>query len=202
MMLTSIRLQVAKFHMGGLMNRPQGNSLVKLSSSFRELNITNGFLSYIKELNISHIKFNNAIKRYAMFKSQETINRGIFDDITSDVIIVTLLIVFAVIIIIFTYYFRKYSMNEACFRNAKIQKSVNAKIQKSVNVKIQKSENECVTQGSVEPQDVPRDAPRDVKDGVKPVKVITCGSCGVTPLCCLGCSEQTILPSNDMNDDE
>ena len=81
----------------------------------------------------------------------------------------------------------------------KTQKCVNEKFQKSKNVKIQKSENECVTQGSERPQDVPR----DVKDvGVKPVKVITCGSCGVTPLCCLGCSEQTILPSNDMNDDE
>ena len=157
LMLTSTRLQVTRFHMGGLMNKPQGNSLVKLRSSFKELNITNGFLSYIKELNISHIKFKNAIKKYAMFKTQETINRGIFDDITSDVIIVTLLIVFAVIIIIFTYYFRKYSMN-ACSRNAKTKKSVNEKIQKS--------ENECVTQGSVEPQDVPKDAPSDVKGGV------------------------------------
>ena len=180
-MLTSTRLKVTKFHMGGLMNQPQGNNLVKLRSSFKQLNITTGFLEYIKSLNHSNIKFKNAIKRYAIFKNMETIPRGIFDDITGDVMIVTLLIVLAVIVIAFIYYLRKYGMNEACFRNAKLQKPV----------------NECVTQGSGGPQDVPRDV-GDV--GVKPIKVIKCGSCGVTPLCCRDCSEQTVLPSAVMNE--
>ena len=138
LMLTSSRLQVAKFHMGGLLNRPQGNGLVNFSSSFKKLNISNGFLSYIKELNMSHIKFSQAIKKYAMFKvSKETFDRGIFDNIFRDVIMITLLIVFAVIIIIFTYYCRKYGMN-ACSRNEKTQKCVNVNVQKSKNVKIQK----------------------------------------------------------------
>ena len=173
-MLTSTRLKVTKFHVGGLMNQPQGNNLVKLRSSFKHLNITTGFLEYIKSLNHSNIKFKNAIKRYAIFKNMETIQRGIFDDITGDVMIVTLSIVLAVIVIAFIYYLRKYGMNGACWqRNAKLQKPL----------------NECVTQGSGGPQNVPRDV------GVKPIKVIKCGSCGVTPLCCRDCSEQTVLQS-------
>ena len=97
--------------------------------------------------------------------------------------IVTLSIVLAVIVIAFIYNLRKYGMNGACWqRNAKLQKPL----------------NECVTQGSGGPQDVPRDV-GDV--GVKPIKVIKCGSCGVTPLCCRDCSEQTVLQSTVMNDE-
>ena len=178
-MLTSTRLKVTKFHMGGLMNQPQGNNLVKLRSSFKHLNITTGFLQYIKRLNHSNIKFKDAIKKYAIFKNMETIPRGIFDDITGDVMIVTLSIVLAVIVIAFIYNLRKYGMNGACWqRNAKLQKPL----------------NECVTQGSGGPQDVPRDVE------VKPIKVIKCGSCGVTPLCCRDCSEQAVLQSTVMNE--
>ena len=51
---------------------------------------------------------------------------------------------------------------------------------------------ECVNQaevvlGSNGLQDEPKD------DGVTCMKVIVCGSCGVTPLCCKGCSQQAVI---------
>ena len=54
----------------------------------------------------------------------------------------------------------------ACSTNEKTQKCVNVNVQESKNVKIQNSENDCITQGSVEPQDVSKDALSDVKGGV------------------------------------
>ena len=98
--------------------------------------------------------------------------------------IVTLIIVIAIIVIAFLYNLRKYGMNGACWQN-------NAKI----NVRM----NECVTQpgvvlGSKEQQDVPRDV------GVTGMKVICCGSCGVTPLCCKECSQQAVIQSAVIQD--
>ena len=72
----------------------------------------------------------------------ETIPRGIFDDITGDILIVTLLTVLTVIIIVFIYNHQKYGMNGACWhRNAILQTHL----------------NESKTQGSGGPKNVPRD---------------------------------------------
>ena len=182
MMLTSTRLKMTKFHMRGLMNQPQGNNLVNMRGSIQHLNITTGLLQFISKLNHSQIKFKDAISKYAMFKrnkNMETSPRGILGDFIGDVMIVTLIIVIAVIVIAFLYNLRKYGMNDACWQK-------NAKI----NVRM----NECVTQpgvvlGSKEQQDVSGDV------RVTAMKVICCGSCGVTPLCCNACSQQAVIPS-------
>ena len=165
------------------MNQPQGNNLVNMRGSIKHLNITTGLLQFISKLNHSQIKFKDAINKYAMFKrskNMETSPRGILGDFIGDVMIVTLIIVIAVIVIAFLYNLRKYGMNDACWQN-------NAKI----NVRM----NECVTQpgvvlGPKEQQDVPGDV------GVTVMKVLCCGSCGVTPLCCKACSQQTVIPSS------
>ena len=32
--------------------------------------------------------------------------------------------------------------------------------------------------------------------GVQCMKVIVCGNCGKTPLCCKGCGQQAVIPTN------
>ena len=172
--------------MRGLMNQPQGNNLVNMRGSKKHLNITTGLLQFISKLNHSQIKFKDAISKYAMFKrnkNMETSPRGILGDFIGDVMIVTLVVVIAIIIIASLYNLRKYRMNGACWQK-------NAKKNAKNNVRM----NESVTQpgvvlGSKEQQGVSGDV------RVTAMKVICCGSCGVTPLCCKACSQQAVIQS-------
>ena len=85
------------------------------------MNIGTRFLEYVEELNISNIKFKNALNRFTT-----VYNMGLFIEVfwmilTDDIMSVTLLIVLAVIIMVFICNHRKYGINGA--RNAKLEQS-------------------------------------------------------------------------------
>ena len=94
-----------------------------------------------------------------------------------------LIFVTAIIIIIFLCPHQKYCMNETvCKKIFRQNKTKDEHKGESLN-------HIEVILGSKGPED-------ELNDGsVKSMKVLKCGNCAKTPLCCNGCSQEAVIPS-------